>query len=323
MAGDRHVNIHTIRRYFDERTAGAFALSGSPDVKIFVEPADRRIGFRTAAGDVEPDLARFELISFSSVLEGGERMDELRIHVPAGGIEEAYSWLCAVVDRIQHDGVSAGAAVLSSLSALEGVLAKQSGLSREKELGLFGEVYLLVALIEELGGAAALDAWFGADAEEHDFRLQMRDVEVKATSSERRRHWISSLRQLQASEGRALALLSVQLTQAPVGIGLTLPELVAGCSRRLGEDALRSRLKDALASVGYREEQAALYGSRWSLRSDPTLFPVNERFPVVRVGELEACVAQVERIVDFRYQVDLEGLPTIPCEHPFVPLEQV
>ena len=323
MGEDRHVPLADIRAYFESGTSGLFALSGQQEVRIFVDPRQRRIGFRTAAGDVEPDLARFELISFESFLESDRRVDELSICVPAGGIEEAYSWLCAVVDRIQHDGDSAGAAVSASLSAIEGVLAKQSGLSREKQLGLFGELYFLVALVEAMGAADALDAWFGADAEEHDFRLPTRDVEVKVTSSERRRHWISSMRQLQPSEGRALAVLSVQLTPAPESVGLTLPGLVAGCARRIGDDALIGRLRDVLASVGYRDEQAVLYRDRWSLRSEPVLYPVDERFPAILPIGLEACIAQAERVVDLRYQVDLEGLSTLPCEHAYVPLQQL
>lgn len=323
MSEGRHVPLADIRAYYESDTSGLFQLSGLQEVRIFVDPRQCRIGFRTAAGDVEPDLARFELISFASFLESDRRVDELSICVPSGGIEEAYSWLCAVVDRIQHDGDSAGAAVVASLSAIEGVLAKQSGLSREKQLGLFGELYFLAALVEALGAADALDAWFGADAEEHDFRLSAGDVEVKVTSSERRQHWISSMRQLQPSEGRALAVLSVQLTPAPKGVGLTLPDLVAGCSRRIGDGVLIGRLRDSLASVGYRDEQAVLYSDRWSLRSEPVLYPVDERFPAILPIGLEACVAQAERVVDLRYQVDLEGLLTVPCGHPFIALEQL
>ena len=114
---------------------------GSADVELFIDPSQRIIGFRTAAGDLTPDLARFDFITFRTVLVGESRVDELSIRAPLGGVEEAYSWMCAVIDRVQHDQVSAGAAVLSSLAALEGVLAKQVALSREKLIGLFGEIF--------------------------------------------------------------------------------------------------------------------------------------------------------------------------------------
>ena len=130
------------------------------------------------------------------------------------------------------------------------------------------------------------------------------------------------MRQLQASGDRELAVLSIQLTAAPAGVGLSLPELVARCTCRLADETLKKRFADILAQVGYRDEHAALYAERWSLRSEPALYLVDARFPAVRAAELERCVAQAERIVDLRYQVDLEGLVPIPCEHSFAPLEQ-
>src|SRR5207302_797447 len=92
------------------------------------------------------------------------------------------------------------------------VLARRSRMSRDHEVGLYGELLLVRALMTAWTVGEAVASWRGPAAEEHDFGLPQFDVEVKTTTSERRRHWITSLTQLMPTRSRPLWLISIQVT---------------------------------------------------------------------------------------------------------------
>ena len=137
------------------------------------------------------------------------------MRIEAGeSLSEAYPILCSLADRIQLQDTNFNRAAVDVLNKFRRLLQGLGRLTEAEEIGLFGELLFLVRLVQDSDGGSAVSCWTGADHEEHDFAVGGNDVEVKTTSAERRSHRVHGLNQLVANPGRALWLLSVQLTAA-------------------------------------------------------------------------------------------------------------
>ena len=109
-------------------------------------------------------------------------------------------------------------AVAAGVARHRDIFASRGAMTTEKEVGLLGELLFLEFLIHQIGAGPAISAWQGPLSEEHDFTFDSVHVEVKSTSSERRRHIINGLDQLVPLRGVPLSLLSIQFTRtSPTG----------------------------------------------------------------------------------------------------------
>jgi hypothetical protein len=211
--------------------------------------------------------------------------------------------------------MTVAAAVSDALHLLGRLLERVDRMSIERELGLFGELLLLAGLCHSIGAARAVAGWLGPHREEHDFRVEGIDIEVKTTTSEQRSHWISSLTQLQTTPGHPLWLVSYQLTAAGSDSGHTLTQLVTAVRGLVDDGPARERLDTVLAEAGWRDINEQLFVNRWQLRSHPLALHVDEDFPRLTPARLTAAQVDTVRIPDVRYRVDLTGL-VAPSEPP-------
>jgi hypothetical protein len=251
-------------------------------------------------------VADFENLSYEAIPAGGSQWQQLNVRL-ADNIEEVYALVCAILDRVQLAGEEFGEAVESTIASLTGILAVRQGLSRERQIGLFGELLVLLTLTCNRGESAALGSWRGPLGEEHDFGLEEADVEVKTTLGERREHWIGSAQQLSRTGNRQLYLLSIQLTTAALARGWTLPGLVEVVRNKL--QSVTAQVNAMLTSVGYRDRDADLYRSRWTLRTRPGFFEVDDQFPAITDERIGPLVNSYDRIREIRYRIDLTGIP--------------
>jgi hypothetical protein len=228
-------------------------------------------------------------------------------------LDEVYGLICAIADRVQisHEGFAQ--AVEASLQSMAGLLATRRGLSRDSQVGLFGELLVLHAIADAPEIEHPVSRWFGPASGEHDFGLVDLDLEVKTTQGESRHHWISSQTQLTPTLGRALYLVSIQITLAATGEGFTLPQLVRLSREKLNTETVE--LDAALSRVGYRDADDSLYHTSWALRTEPQFFEVTEAFPALTIDRMVQSVPSSQRIIDLRYQIDLTGLE--PSSAPF------
>jgi hypothetical protein len=301
----RHAPLNSIEQYLEQQTVGAIAVPGSPSVHIvvLVNP-NQAIGLRVLGTGREPDLSKFEYLKFRSLVDDGQSWQEFAITVNRN-TEVVYALLCNIADRVQIDQETFGDAIETALKSFDALLAQRSSLSLEQQLGLFGELLTLQGL-GAAQGVAALDRWRGPQGEEHDFALDQVDFEVKTTRSERREHQISGVNQLEATAGRDLYVLSIQLTDATTPSGNTLPELV---SELRNQFSARSDLFDGLLMrSNYRNADADLYRARWMLRSNPVFFRIDDQFPAITQTRLNLVVPSAQRIRDLRYRIDLTNL---------------
>ena len=301
----------TIRRdYVEAGVPGRIVIRRDPVAELFVDAAGQRLGalFALPHGHSVPP-SPFTDIDIDEVRIDGIRC--LSLSTDSGGLFGTfYLFLADVVRAIIEGGQPPIAALEASLAGWRALLHTASLLSDERQLGLFGELWLLERLLGRLG-TVGLDAWVGPDRQSHDFRLGMEEFEVKATTGSRRVHMINGLQQLSPSQGARLHLLSLRVTDAGAG-GETLGESVARITRTL-EPVDRTRFHAKLAAVGFRAEDSAHYSRRRRLADPPRLIEIAEGVPRLTDAALASLPAQFAaaliRDVNYRIDVDALGVP--------------
>ncbi len=170
------------------------------------------------------------------------------------------------------------------------LLGPSERLSREGELGLWGELHFLLRCPSIEGG---LLAWHGPERSAVDFVGGSVAIECK-TTRDRHRHTIS-LEQRQWGNGNVKTYLASLVVEDDASDGVLLPELV---------DQIKGRLDDShdfstrLERAGYRPSHAHTYQQKLAL-CESWMLPM-DRVPAVRTFDLG-----ISRI---RYDVDLLGL---------------
>lgn len=186
------------------------------------------------------------------------------------------------------DALDSGASIARA-SLVRNVLAKWrrfwSGtshglLSREQQVGLFGELWFFLHwLCPSIGAEIAIDRWRGPLGARHDFEAPKISVEVKTTENAGGRHTIHGIEQLLEPQDGALFFFSL-LVRDEGGAPDHLAGLVAQTREMLKpyHDA-RVSLDALLDEVGYKDEFEREYAKlRLRVRSE-SLLRVSENFP--------------------------------------------
>lgn len=306
-ATDRHVDLGIVEGYFEERLDGVLSVEGEPPARLVIAASDSELALRLPASETAPDITAFSNIRLDFIDDEGVSWHQMSVRVE-DNLGAVYAALCGIIDRVQLSNTPLSVAVDEVLDSLAEILARRRGLSEDQQLGLAGELLTFLALADTEGFAFALEAWMGPLGEEHDFALPASDIEVKVTLGERRQHWISSVTQLVPTPGRHLYLLSFQLTPAGAGSGWSLPTLVELAHN--ADKGQASNVDIRLDGMGYRSTDSDLYIARWTFRSKPQFFAVDDAFPAISPDVLTKSAPSSNRIVDVRYRIDLTGLPT-------------
>lgn len=297
-----------------QRVPFNISVSGSPALTLFIHPSVPEIGIRAATSG--PPIGNRHLYRGirSRTVHVGTPCDEIVI-VDDLSFRDGYTLLCAIADRVQLDGESLAQAAQTTIRNMARLLARAGEMSREAEIGLFGELCVLRGICQAQGTDVAVQAWLGQAGEEHDFRLTDFDVEVKTTAQERRRHWISGSRQLEPTGSRQLWLVSVLLTLAPAGGGVTIGALHQKV-RQLFSGANREQFDAQIEMGGWSEGILSRSERRWSIRYDPLAFLVDASFPRITASGLSLAGLSLARIPELSYLVDVDGMsssmPVVP-----------
>lgn len=307
---DRHLDLERIERYLAQHVPGTVLVEGDPDALLVIEPAISQLSVMVPLVGPAPDLTRYRQLDAHKVDHDGRRWHRLTAR-GSHALGDLYPVLRAVLDRVQLDHLPFADAVDQVLDVYRDLLTTRSSLIDTQQIGLTGELLTLRVLMHRLGSADALQSWLGPLGEEHDFALREADVDVKTTTTEMRAHWISSTTQLMPRPDRPLYLLSIQLTRAGSDNGLSLPELVSDVRSAAGADH-SALLETRLREVGYRDQDADLYTDVRAYRNPPLCFRIDDGFPALTQPRLEQAVPQAQRVMEYRYRVDLTGLPPSP-----------
>jgi hypothetical protein len=313
MDSDRHPSASEIQRQVDNDLPVSFGVPGTPDCQIRILPADRLVEILVADDESDPDVKGLRSLRLSATNLDGKTWRSLSIEWVSTPVE-AYLFACAVTDRVQLSGESLAMATDVVLRGMKDLLRREDSLSRDAEVGLAGELVVLISLMTQSGVNAALDSWLGVYGEEHDFSVPSADLEVKTTTSEERTHWIASATQLLPAPGRPLRLVSIQLTPKNGPSALTLAELARLAMERA--EGRGSEVESRLESVGYRRSDQDLYRTSWALRSSVFEYLVDDSFPRLTSVELAKIGPLATLISEVSYRVHLESLQ--PCTETIV-----
>ncbi|MBB5598958.1 PD-(D/E)XK motif protein [Neomicrococcus lactis] len=300
----------TVDRFFGSADIVPIPVLNEPYCELRFHPDPQIMELRVSTNDSPPELVGLENINVDQFYNDSERTYCLRVN--AKDIRFlAYSFVADVVDSIAQ-GHTLGEAIGKSIEGYQQLVKRQRRLSDEKQTGLIGELLFLQFLCGH-SESAALDAWLGPSAEQHDFSFLDFDVEVKTTKSERRVHRISTATQLEPSVGRVLWFLSVQITAAGSSSnGFSLDQLISQVGDLLG--SRRERFLSYLRKLGWDESELHSYPEKYVLRTAPAFYLVDERFPALRASSLKVQVEGFQHLSEISYRTDISHL--IPSEPP-------
>ncbi|MGY0486322.1 PD-(D/E)XK motif protein [Streptomyces sp. WG-D5] len=305
------VSWDEVTGYLERGQATTFPLGTAPSVEYVVGHGGDHIALHVGLDSrQQPPRTAFPLIRIDQIRENGARKARIRTNDPSL-LRDFHDLITAIADRVVTHGRTLDQAFAETVRAWTALLGQPRELSTEKRIGLLGELTVMRALASAHGWEKAVTAWTGPDDEEHDFGLPGYDVEVKTTASEKRRHAVHGLGQLDPASGRALWFVSLQLTRGGAE-GVTLADTVAAVSAEVAERAPASlgRLEHGLTAVGWSRTQED--DERWVARSAPLVLdsPVLPRLPLAD--------AVPERIGSVQYVIDVGGL--VPTTEPPAPL---
>ncbi|EGD53288.1 PD-(D/E)XK motif protein [Gordonia neofelifaecis] len=283
----------------------ALPIKGEPACQLQLDPKNGLITLITVYETPEPDVAKLKNIDFAAISAGDDELAELTVRVE-GSVHGAYGLLATIADELQVEKMPLAAAVAAGVTRHRNVFASRGALTAEKEIGLLGELLFLEFLIHQIGAGPATSSWQGPLSEEHDFTFDAVHIEVKTTSSERRRHVIHGLEQLVPLRGVPLSVLSIQLTRATPDSGRTLPQVVAQIRRIAGGH--RVALDGMLTSFGLQDGDADLYSTFWALRSQPRAYDVKGEFPAMTPDLVGPIVPNFALMSEVSYRIDLTDL---------------
>ena len=287
--------------------------TGRPSVLTYT---GGRLGIEVAV-DHDEDVSKLPVLPQAlhfSLLPGDTK---LIVSCDDDGLQKYfYTYACEALELMRTKNLRAVAAFQEAWLRLGELLEQDTILSREKQLGLIGELTFLEKLssVPTMDWTQALDAWHQSAVAEHDFALELRDIEVKSTSREAREHVIGSLNQLRESTPRELYLVSFQFSSAPAHVknSTSLRDKVAGIQETLAKrDELKNRLEARLSRAGWRPDHTPHYTARFVERAAPLLIKVNESFPRIVPDTLKLMPPdQLTRISSVIYTVDVSGMGT-------------
>ena len=290
-----------------------YRVSESPRIDFFWDGQRKCVGFllETSADTVlAPELVKLAIIAMDVVKK--ENVHFLKITTTSTALRrQFYHFAVAVSERLLSEKRSALDAVTIELECFDDLLAERPVLSRERQIGLLGELLFLDRLIQ-CGGVQMLDGWVGPQNEPHDFRFDMREFEVKTTIAPRRIHIVNGTEQLIASKDCTLFIFSIVLGP-PDGLAssnFSLADKVRDVeSRFVADSTRRRRFNEALEIVGIRTADLVHYGHKYSLRRPLAVIPVDDQFPALTRSTIQQAFGPLfQRIESIQYAVNVEGL---------------
>lgn len=173
------------------------------------------------------------------------------------------------------------------------LLEKDIQLSKERELGLLGELSLLKQLIS-MYGAVAVSFWSGCNDETHDFYVRGNAIEVKATAQKAPyKVNISSEYQLDTQDVLNDLYLQFYAFRKSESDGFPLPVMVHDIELLLVSDSTYlQQFYQKLERYGYLQACAELYQTGYFVRED-CLYKVDTQFPRIEHCKLEAGLSNV------------------------------
>ena len=169
------------------------------------------------------------------------------------------------------------------------------GLTKEAQIGLFGELLFLVDhLLDRITAHDAVNAWKGPAGGKQDFDIGGRSVEVKSTTViPAVTVDIASMTQLDETLVELLLLCHVSLVVAG-GDGESLPELVdrVRATIQIQDVSALDGLNAKLIEAGYLDSHSELYSDTQYRHRETKFFKVTNGFPRIAARDLRGGISE-------------------------------
>jgi hypothetical protein len=176
------------------------------------------------------------------------------------------------------------------------IMAKGSGLTLEKQIGLFGELYLLQKLLLQTELLAeTLSIWTGSETGIRDFEKNNCAIEVKTTHTHNHQKIrISSERQLDTELLQYLFLFHLSIEKRNSDEN-TLNTIVDDIYSIIGHNKLLGNiLKRKLISAGYFDHHQPIYQNTSFLIREEGFYKIEKSFPRIEEKDLMKGVGDVK-----------------------------
>ena len=171
-------------------------------------------------------------------------------------------------------------------------------LTPEEQVGLYGELELLKAIINEgIPTNEVIDAWKGADAEDKDFQFHNLGIEVKSSIKQDKLVKISNIRQLDSTGYDELYLYYYSFAKSNGGAN-TLPAQIDEIRSLLVGSPFLDEFESKLLNAGYNDSDKDNYKASYTVAYEEC-FKVEDKFPKIIKGVV------MDAIIDASYIVDL------------------
>ncbi|MEX0732558.1 MAG: PD-(D/E)XK motif protein [Aquisalimonadaceae bacterium] len=278
------------------------------------QPENRRAFIIHVAKDVAPlpeVLPISKGFDFEVLIAGDEDRDEDVSIILSAARADYHEVFAAICDDIftklwnltgSRDAVNS---LLKRMRLWQIFFEKQAGegLSREAQIGLYGELHFLRRFVLSLRiDEAVLRSWMGSIKRQHDFQFGSLSVEVKTSSAKQHQTLhIASEQQLDESLVARLVLfhLSVSLVENSKD---TLPAIIDDIRQTLaGSEASVEQFDNMLLERGFSDAHCHLYEhTGYSIRRSG-FYLVHDEFPRIKEDELRGGVG------DVKYSISLNG----------------
>jgi hypothetical protein len=176
------------------------------------------------------------------------------------------------------------------------IMATGPGLNLEKQIGLFGELYLLKKLFLHTGlFAEILSIWTGPETGIRDFEKNNSAIEVKTTHTHNHQKIrISSERQLDTALLQYLFLFHLSIEKRNSDEN-TLNTIVAEIYSIIGNNKLHGNIfKRKLINAGYFDYHQPIYQNMSFLIREEDFYKIEESFPRIEEKDLLKGVGDVK-----------------------------
>jgi hypothetical protein len=177
-------------------------------------------------------------------------------------------------------------------------------MDKKKQVGLFGELWVLEEVLLPVLGDRSIDLWSGPRHERHDFVGRTLRIEVKTTRKSHLVHEISRLDQLHAPPGQRLLLASVQVEET-IGGQETIATRIDSIAAKLGTNgAAQDEFLTNLVRLDWSDDMRCSADLvRMEIRA-VGIFAVDGQFP-----RLPRDLNPPSGVIDVTYNIDLSNVP--------------
>jgi hypothetical protein len=288
----------------------AVALSATTPVRLLaaVREPDDRISLLVEAplSLAPPTPLRFETqgLSLADQRRSAENVFRIAITLERSELRKVFEALCADLIAVASEARTAPAAITAVSKRLEAwrvcLRSRNSGLTREEQIGLLGELEVFQMLGRTSSYALATDAWQGPLEGLHDFIRDGSAIEVKSVLGTGTHIHVSRLDQLETDGLSNLTIVRPRFRLGPDG--RSLPQTVNALRSDIAaaDPGALAPFDEKLLMAGYLGIDEPLYEASLFVQESVNYYTVQKDFPRIPRHALPAGIVDGSYIVDER-----------------------